>query len=536
MMSPINIPVNVLYTIQIPVSDANDDDLRCRWASGTSECSGVCPPGSLPTGTTISSDCKITITGTVVNNYYAVTVTVEDFYNSSSTSAMSSVPVQFLVKVVSPLSCSIGPQITGTPLEFSCTVVVLGTTYSSTLIAWNNCSGVNIIDIATLSFPGMGKSNLMQYNATYYYKNLMWTPTQAQLGFQLMCAMAVNSVGDQSSQYCFSFYVSSNPLCGCPNSGITCPTSTTTTSEVTTVLSTISLFQKPAKTYVVYDACQSDSVGDCSAATATDSVVNRARCKLEARKSLGTISVKSQNRYKQIIGSNHLENSAINPPNIDDINTTGTAEQISNLSVSVTKLPRKQSIISVGRHIVVKTDDNTGRGSAMSSSEKQQCDRRCSVVTVHRIKRMSIPKLSENFQSTSNFMDSDAIKLDVLHSPTEAENVDRRTVAKTPVHNKPTEAYRGQKRSKSLEIHNGVDNQERGNSGLAKTQNRRESNISVILVKRDKSTFSLINGPSNPSILERELKRTTSVASALPFKSELQASNPSIKNEIKILQ
>jgi len=49
---------------------------------------------------------------------------------------------------------------------------------------------VNISDIATQSFSGMIKSNIAELNSSVYYKNLTWTPTSAQLGYQVMCAMA----------------------------------------------------------------------------------------------------------------------------------------------------------------------------------------------------------------------------------------------------------------------------------------------------------------------------------------------------------
>jgi nitrogen fixation protein FixH len=59
------------------------------------------------------------------------------------------------------------------------------------LIAINECgANVTIVDIATLSFSGMVQSNLTMTNSTTYNKNLTWTPTAAQIGYQVMCAMA----------------------------------------------------------------------------------------------------------------------------------------------------------------------------------------------------------------------------------------------------------------------------------------------------------------------------------------------------------
>ncbi|CAF1577021.1 unnamed protein product, partial [Didymodactylos carnosus] len=75
MMSPLNIQNNVKKTITIPASDANTGDtLKCRWATGSTECGEACPPTSLPAGTVLYPNCTIQITGTVNNGYYALAV------------------------------------------------------------------------------------------------------------------------------------------------------------------------------------------------------------------------------------------------------------------------------------------------------------------------------------------------------------------------------------------------------------------------------------------------------------------------------
>ena len=87
MMSPINIPKNTPTVIQIPVGDADGDDLRCRWSTksgGVDECGDVCPPGSLPSGTVIYPNCTMVITGTILDAWYAVTVMVSFISLSSS--------------------------------------------------------------------------------------------------------------------------------------------------------------------------------------------------------------------------------------------------------------------------------------------------------------------------------------------------------------------------------------------------------------------------------------------------------------------
>ncbi|CAF1039474.1 unnamed protein product [Adineta steineri] len=194
VMSPINIPNNQTSVISVPVGDADGDTTKCRWANGSNECGGVCPPSSLPPNTSIYPNCTIVITGQNIGDWFAVALVVEDFINSSSTFPLSSVPVQFLVQVVTPPSCSIPPDIIGLPAEQSCIPVKVGEIFNSQLIAINYCgANITIQDIATLSFSGMTKSAITKLNATIYYKNLTWIPTLNQLGYQVMCAMAINS-------------------------------------------------------------------------------------------------------------------------------------------------------------------------------------------------------------------------------------------------------------------------------------------------------------------------------------------------------
>lgn len=78
-ISYISVPVNVLQTIQIPVLDADNDVIRCRFANGSRECLDACPPGSLPSGTSLTSSCTLTITGPIAGAYYLVAIQVYFF-------------------------------------------------------------------------------------------------------------------------------------------------------------------------------------------------------------------------------------------------------------------------------------------------------------------------------------------------------------------------------------------------------------------------------------------------------------------------
>ncbi|CAF2099614.1 unnamed protein product [Rotaria magnacalcarata] len=174
-------PVSQTIAINVSVADADGDIIRCRWATasnGVDECGGVCPPSSLPAGTSIYPNCTILITGQIVDDWLAVALTVNP---------LSSVPVQFFVQVVSQASCTSSPTIIGKSPQQSCTLILFGQTFVSQLILINNCgSNVTIIDMTTLAFPGMVRESSTQLNTTTYYSDLSRTPASAQLGYQVI--------------------------------------------------------------------------------------------------------------------------------------------------------------------------------------------------------------------------------------------------------------------------------------------------------------------------------------------------------------
>ncbi|CAF1523943.1 unnamed protein product, partial [Adineta steineri] len=217
-ISYISIPVNVQQTIQIPVLDADNDVVRCRFSNGTNECLNTCPPGSLPPGTTLSSSCILTITGITVTDYYLIAIQVEDFISNTSTTPLSSVPLQFLVYVYATQNCTLKPLLTSNINDGTCQGVQVGATFTMTLIVTNRCgSSRTLNDIATVSFPIIIKSALVQNttNTSLWSMQITWMPTVNQVGSQVFCAVASDSASVQSDQYCVTFFVglSSVPLC-----------------------------------------------------------------------------------------------------------------------------------------------------------------------------------------------------------------------------------------------------------------------------------------------------------------------------------
>ncbi len=114
--------VNVQHVHIIQMSDADSTDtLKCRWSTSNSpvnfntydECGSVCSP-SLPTFSLYPNNCTLVYTITSLGGYYAVAVQIEDFFTSTSTTPMSSVPIQFLFYGTSaPGGCSTAPSIIG---------------------------------------------------------------------------------------------------------------------------------------------------------------------------------------------------------------------------------------------------------------------------------------------------------------------------------------------------------------------------------------------------------------------------------------
>ena len=94
--------------ISIPVSDPDDDIVRCRWSDSTrGECGGIfgIPPGATLDG----NKCEITFNAaTSTPGWYGISISIEDFLTQSSTTALSTVVVQFMVLVGSSSStCTI---------------------------------------------------------------------------------------------------------------------------------------------------------------------------------------------------------------------------------------------------------------------------------------------------------------------------------------------------------------------------------------------------------------------------------------------
>jgi hypothetical protein len=258
---------NLTTAIDIPMYDADGDEIQCRFAQSSNilggvtvnECSGVCSPVALPASTQLISGnntCILMVTLPAIG-YYAVAIQLEDFIENTTT-ALSSVPLQFLILTYdasNPTStCTLAPIITSIPPDYPLpgdTIAVQVTVlYTAMVVAQTGCANdtdTSIVNFITTSPPGMVKTNLPFALASPSFGiNLTWTPTIDQLGQTFtFCAVAIDSNYYSSSQYCFYLYVgpkttttTTTTTSSTSTSSSTTSTSTTTTSVTTTTTTT----------------------------------------------------------------------------------------------------------------------------------------------------------------------------------------------------------------------------------------------------------------------------------------------------------
>ena len=146
--------------------------------------------------------CEIQYTGSSLSTGdYAVALQVEDFISSTATTPLSSVPVQFVVRVRSfpSSSCSSKPELVGdTPLNGSYFEVPFNTSWNTTIVARvaGGSSTTSITEFVTASPLGMRKSNLCQHeNPREWQMDIMWTPAESQLGPNIFCFAAMDNIG-----------------------------------------------------------------------------------------------------------------------------------------------------------------------------------------------------------------------------------------------------------------------------------------------------------------------------------------------------
>ena len=94
---PLRLQQGCGYTIPLPISDPDNDTVRCRWAVGR-ECSSIC--NKFPGAVLDSASCTITYTANYGTGIKVVAIMIEDFVPGTSPHRpLSSVALQFLILV-----------------------------------------------------------------------------------------------------------------------------------------------------------------------------------------------------------------------------------------------------------------------------------------------------------------------------------------------------------------------------------------------------------------------------------------------------
>nr|XP_034323483.1 fibropellin-1-like isoform X4 [Crassostrea gigas] len=196
------------HSIKIPVADDDSDDIRCRWAvsSPTDECDGIC--GSLFGAVLHQSTCTLNYSAsTSTSGYYAVAIQIEDFASSSSSTPLSSIPLQFLVEIFDSNSgCASAPTfISPTPPNGGCYEAVQGVALTIEIRIRTGTTSQRIEEVTTQTPVGVTKSSIQSISSTDYYVILSWTPASTQQGSYIICFTAEDNLGLTTESRCITW-------------------------------------------------------------------------------------------------------------------------------------------------------------------------------------------------------------------------------------------------------------------------------------------------------------------------------------------
>ncbi|CAF1249577.1 unnamed protein product [Adineta ricciae] len=203
----------IVHIVQMADNDPTDI-LKCRWSDANSaynynqvdECGGIC--SGLPIGAAVEpTNCTLTFNLPTADIYYAVALQIQDFYDSSYTIPMSSVPIQFLFYGYNITSTCTPPSIIGVRPNRACIGVAINVTFNETIIVETYCPGQSVVDFITASPYGMTHSSITHISTFKWTMILTWTPAQEQAGPQTFCAAALDNENLQSTPWCVTYLV-----------------------------------------------------------------------------------------------------------------------------------------------------------------------------------------------------------------------------------------------------------------------------------------------------------------------------------------
>ncbi|XP_071950548.1 uncharacterized protein [Antedon mediterranea] len=197
-------------SIQIPVADADDDNVKCRWTNKENECpKRACSSNGrycsshrmcgdpFPGATIDENECRYSFPVSQMEpGWYAVPITLEDHRPSVTgrleSGALSKVPLQFLIKVESKGECRL--------LSFGnykrCHVIKPGQDWSYELKAYSSAD----VKIMVIERPNQDfDMTPLENHGNYSSRVVSWTPKVSDIGKHFVLFHAVDRDGFYSS-------------------------------------------------------------------------------------------------------------------------------------------------------------------------------------------------------------------------------------------------------------------------------------------------------------------------------------------------
>ncbi|CAF1089399.1 unnamed protein product [Rotaria sp. Silwood1] len=273
----------ISYSIKINVADNDFDPYICLWSEGSTQCGGL--SNSVPGAIVDNYGCYLNFTPNIVG-YYAAALTVEDFVilpiNISSNDYLSQVPIQFVFHVYdSPDPCFTGPIYIGDLVPDICIYLPIGTTQTTRVRFQVQCTNATVESVISANPAGLLTTSIEQdpFDPTIFAFLANFTSSAQQVGQNLFCFAAVDSIGNQGDSACLRFAVSSQtsslqPLYRLNATRYPMGTVSKTTSTWTMLTGT-SIYERPTtETYIRFKRTSDDvDFYVLNAVTAIDNVL-----------------------------------------------------------------------------------------------------------------------------------------------------------------------------------------------------------------------------------------------------------------------
>ena len=223
MFPLVRMPNNCPVKMKIPITDIDEDIIRCRWLR-QDECNAT-TCNQLQNITLDTERCELNYKSLKKEQFYAIMIQIEDFQNKNSVEALSSTPLQFLIQTYEETNCqAILPTfVSPTKPNDECVYIPLKTTYNDIIVA--KSTSHDIVEIETISPEGMWKSELKNYenNNKTKFINISWTPTESQVN--TFCFKAITKAHTATAQRCIQLIAgiwSQTQKCGKPKCDKNC--------------------------------------------------------------------------------------------------------------------------------------------------------------------------------------------------------------------------------------------------------------------------------------------------------------------------